>query len=60
MAFGGGDCKAVQVPRQLCGNQTLAAMLFRSEAQDKTQEHDYCRNEYALGRLRRKLCRGSS
>ena len=31
----------------LAGNQTLAAMPLRSEAQDKTQNSDYCRNEQA-------------
>ena len=37
----------------LAGNQTLAAILFRSEAQDKAKSSDYCRNEHAQCRLRR-------
>ena len=41
MAFGGGDGKLCKVPRQLSGNQTLAAMVFRSEAQDKARSTEF-------------------
>ena len=60
MAFGGGDCKLCKCQGSFAGNQTLAAMVFRSEAQDKAKSSDYCRNEHAQCMLRRNLRRNNS
>ena len=41
MAFGGGDCKLCKCQGSFAGNQTLAAMVFRSEAQDKAKSTEF-------------------
>ena len=53
MAFVGGDCKLCKCQGSFAGKQTLAAMLFRSEAQDKAKS-----TEFAAKRSTR-CCAGS-